>query len=533
MGRWSSVVAALALSACASAPTVTPTGISAEPAAEPVEPPANAAAYTTAARPDGVVGGPRALALANEVRDALRARGDAGEPDGALAVVARWLAGQGTGAQQRGLADVAVRAGFPGAVSTAAAFRLDAGADDVWRQALADIAGNLAVTRYAVYVSPADVAVVVFGRMEVTLDPFQRRFRPGEACRLRGEISARYDHARVYLTRPDGKVDETPRSGRAIDLSLPLSEPGVYRVEVMSDGATGPVVLANAPIYVGVDEPAWAPSPPRDDVRPTTPAQAAARMLALLNDVRRAAGLPSLAFDPELQAVASAHTEDMSAHRFFGHVSPTTGMVEDRLKRAGVIVSLCGENVAQADNADGAHHILMDSPAHRANMLGAKFTHVGIGVGVRPGEAGDVLATLVFARRPPPPSAPLTPAVATSFISSLRRAKGAAGAIAVDPVLQKAAEAGIAFLTANDAATPDQAIAAAQAALVRESRRLHLNRGPVCLELVQVLELDELEQDPLVLQRRPMKIGLATATRQIGQTLKLFVLVLAEGATCH
>jgi uncharacterized protein YkwD len=304
-------------------------------------------------------------------------------------------------------------------------------------------------------------------------------------------------------------------------------------VEVMSAGATGPVVLANVPIYVGVDEPAWAPSPPRDDVRPTTPAQAEARMLALLNDVRRAAGLSSLAVDPELQAVASAHTEDMSAHRFFGHVSPTTGMVEDRLKRAGVVVSLCGENVAQANNADGAHHILMDSPAHRANMLGAKFTHVGIGVGVRPGEAGDVLATLVFARRPPPPSAPLTPAVATSFISSLRRAKGAAGAIAVDPVLQKAAEAGIAFLTANDGATPDQAIAAAQAELVRESRRLHLGRGPVCLELVQVLELDELEQDPLVLQRRPMKIGLATATKQIGQTLKLFVLVLAEGATCH
>ena len=37
----------------------------------------------------------------------------------------------------------------------------------------------------------------------------------------------------------------------------------------------------------------------------------------------------------------------MIAGRFFGHVSPTTGMVEDRLKRAGVVVSLCGENVAR------------------------------------------------------------------------------------------------------------------------------------------------------------------------------------------
>ena len=56
----------------------------------------------------------------------------------------------------------------------------------------------------------------------------------------------------------------------------------------------------------------------------------------------------------------------------------------------------------------------MDSPAHRANMLGAKFTHVGIGVAIRPGEAADLLATLVFVRRPAPPSAPLTPAVATN-----------------------------------------------------------------------------------------------------------------------
>jgi uncharacterized protein YkwD len=523
MSRRSFVVAALALNACATAPSVTPTVTAGEPA--------SAAAYTTAARPDGVLGGPRAAALAREVRDALRARGDAAEPDGALAVVARWLAGQGRAARQGGLADVALRAGFPGAVSTAAAFRPDAGADDVWRQALADIAGNLAVTRYAVYVSPADIAVVVFGRMEVTLDPFPRRFHPGEAFRLRGEISTRYDHARVYLTRPDGKVDDTPRLGRAIDLSLPLSRPGVYRVEVMSDGATGPVVLANVPIYVGVDEPAWAPASVPDDVRPSTPAQAEARMLALLNDVRRAAGLPSLAVDRELQAVASAHTDDMNAHRFFGHVSPTTGMVEDRLKRAGVIASLCGENVAQAESADGAHHLLMDSPAHRANMLGAKFTHVGIGVAVRPGEASDLLATLVFARRPPPPSSPITPAVATAVLSSLRQAKGAVP-LHVDPVLQKAAEDGIAVMTAAGAATPDQAIAAAHEALVRESKRLRVARRTVCIELIRVLELDELEHDPILLQRRSMTIGLATATKQVGAALEIFVLVVAEGATC-
>jgi hypothetical protein len=206
-------------------------------------------------------------------------------------------------------------------------------------------------------------------------------------------------------------------------------------------------------------------------------------------------------------------------------------MVENRIQRAGVVASIIGENVAQADGAEDAHRVLMDSPAHRANMLGAKFTHVGIGVGSRPGEAGDLLVTMVFARRPQPPSGPVTPAVATTFVSSLRRAKGAAP-IAVDPVLQKAAAAGAAALTAAESTTPDQAIAAAHTALVDESKRLHLGRGAVCIEVAQVLELDELEQDPIIQQEKPMKVGLAAATRRIGQTVKIFLVIVAEGAKC-
>ena len=275
------------------------------------ESPAAAAQYTTAARSDGVVGGPRAMRLAKQVREALRARGDDGEPDGALAAVAVWLAEKGSAARQQDVADVAQRVGFPGAVSTATAFTLGAGVDDVWREALADIARNLPVTRYGVYVSPNDVAAIVFGRMEVTLDPFARRFKSGETCRLRGQVSARYARASVYLTRPDGKVDETPMAGRLIDASLRLSGPGVYRVEVMSEGASGPVVLANVPLYVGVDEPAQQPAARAGAHKTSVPAEAEARMLALLNDVRRDAKLAPLAIDAQLRAVASAHTQDM------------------------------------------------------------------------------------------------------------------------------------------------------------------------------------------------------------------------------
>jgi hypothetical protein len=165
-------------------------------------------------------------------------------------------------------------------------------------------------------------------------------------------------------------------------------------------------------------------------------------------------------------------------------------------------------------------------------MLGARFTHVGIGIRIRPGEAGDLLVAMVFARRPPPPSAPVTLALATAFLSSLRRDRRI-GAVTVDPVLQTAAEAGLAALPAADPVSPDRAIDAASGALARESKRLRLPRRAVCVQLVQVLELDELAHDPLVMEQRLVKIGLATATRRIGNAVKILLLVLAEGAPCR
>ena len=258
MGRWSSVVAALALSACAArvAATTPP----------PAAPSAPAAAAVPTARARNAVHD-RGAARRRRGRAArggagergargARARGDSGEPDGALAAVGRLA--RGAGVTGRG------SAAWPRS-RCARAFRARSRPRrrSAWTRApttsgdgrSADIASNLPVTRYAVYVSPDDVAVVVFGRMEVSLEPFPRRFRPGDACRLRGEIAARYDHARVYLTRPTARSTRRRSSGRAIDSPLTVAGPGVYRVEVMSDGATGPVVLANVPIYVGVDEP--------------------------------------------------------------------------------------------------------------------------------------------------------------------------------------------------------------------------------------------------------------------------------------
>ena len=358
------------------------------------------------------------------------------------------------GSRQRGAGEVALRSGFVGSVLSAATFLLDEGDQDVWRRALADLASNMPVTRYGVHVSPDGIAAVVFGRMEVSLDPFPRHFRPGEVCRLRGEVAARYDEARVYLTRPDGKIEETRIAGTQDRCRLAgggarrLPRGGAERRRHRA-GRAGqrPDLRRRQRARLGAGA-----GLARAGARRLGRMEAEARVLALLNGVRREAGLAPLAGDPELGAIARAHTEDMIAQRFFGHVSPSTGKVDTRLQRAGVVVS------GRRERRPGGHgrrcrRVLMDSPAHRANMLGAKFTHVGIGVGFRSGEAGDLLATMVFARRPPPLSAPVTPALVTTFVSSLRRARGV-DPIAADPVLQAAAQAGLASFTNGSARRP-------------------------------------------------------------------------------
>ena len=489
-----------------------------------------AALYATDPGTGGVVGGEEAIALGRAVAGALRERGNQAVPDETLGRLAAWYleeVGRGRNPSSPESVRAARRLGFVGAVHVAVVFPLPGSEAEMWRQALADIPRNLPVTRYGVRVSAdGGAAAVAFAAVELTLEPFPRHFAPGQSLRLRGEISGRYDHGNVFLTGTTGTVGQTRLPARRVDVSLPLLQAGTYEVEVMGDGATGPVVLANVPVYVGVPEP--------DAGQPVEGAQpdagdTAERMLALLNRGRSEAGLAPLAPDPELRAVALAHSRDMVAGHFFGHVSPTTGTVEDRLRRAAVVVSIAGENVAQGESAESAYRGLMDSPGHRANMLGAKFTHVGIGVAPTNAQP-PLIATLVFGRRPPSP-ARLTATEVLSAISALRRSKGVRP-IAADPMLQAAAEAGVKAFASGAAPSPERAIDVGNAALRREALRLNVARGAGCASWLEILELDDLAQFPLLAKPGLRRVGLAVTLQASGKLPELGVLVLVEGSGC-
>jgi uncharacterized protein YkwD len=116
-------------------------------------------------------------------------------------------------------------------------------------------------------------------------------------------------------------------------------------------------------------------------VSESTPDPAAEEgMLDLVNKERTSMGLVALVMDPELVDVARAHADDMFRRGYFSHDTPEGVDPFQRMKQAGIVFGLAGENLALAPTLEIAHNGLMNSPGHRANILKDGFRKVGIGV---------------------------------------------------------------------------------------------------------------------------------------------------------
>lgn len=103
-------------------------------------------------------------------------------------------------------------------------------------------------------------------------------------------------------------------------------------------------------------------------------------MFMLLNEERKKRGLKELMWDQKLTVVARAHATDMWERSYFGHISPEDEDVATRLDKAEVSYNIAGENLALAPTVSTAHTGLMNSEAHRVNILERDFKKVGIGV---------------------------------------------------------------------------------------------------------------------------------------------------------
>jgi len=453
---------------------------------EPISVPLGAMMYTTAVQPQGAIGGNGVFGIQADVVATLTARGDQAEADGALSAVASWAlneVAEGRAADAAAAKWALRRFGFGGEFVYVGTFgttkRLP------WQQQLSTI--TQPVNRYGIRVSPnGQLATVVFGRVELDYEPIARMLRAGEVITLKGKVHARFDSCHLYLAKPDGTVDEKTVPARDFNASYVLSTPGEYRLEVMGDGKRGPVVLANLPLFVGVPEPGIR----RITGTPLSPEETKPRLLALLNEARKIAGKGPLEPDAELDELALSHSIDMVQENFFGHVSPTMGTLEDRVRRAEIHASLLGENVCQGYSPEEANADLLASPGHRSAMLRPDFTHVGIGVTPQ----GDRVAiTMDFARRPTPAALPTSAGQIEDAILKQRADRGLPLA-RVDAIYSVAARVGAEALSKG--ADANQLTKVVEQALQREVDRRQTSRPSTCILHTTLLEVPDLSWIP-------------------------------------
>lgn len=103
--------------------------------------------------------------------------------------------------------------------------------------------------------------------------------------------------------------------------------------------------------------------------------------LATINAARADAGLPPVALDAGLSRMAHDHACDMAARGYFDHTAPDGSGLFDRATRAG-LSGFCqlAENIARGQqDIPTVMAIWLRSPGHRANLLDAGLTHVGLG----------------------------------------------------------------------------------------------------------------------------------------------------------
>jgi hypothetical protein len=102
-------------------------------------------------------------------------------------------------------------------------------------------------------------------------------------------------------------------------------------------------------------------------------------LIRLTNQSRISQGLLPLIMDAKLMKLAQEHAEEMAEQGFISHDLPS-GNVSVRMIRAGYNYETVRENVARTRMISFLHSDFLKSPGHRANILAADVTRIGIGI---------------------------------------------------------------------------------------------------------------------------------------------------------
>ena len=103
-------------------------------------------------------------------------------------------------------------------------------------------------------------------------------------------------------------------------------------------------------------------------------------VVRLVNAERASHGLPALSIRADLCQYARVKSQDMHDSGYFSHTSPNYGSPFDMMKSFGITYSHAGENIAMGySTPEAVVSAWMNSEGHRANILSASYTELGVG----------------------------------------------------------------------------------------------------------------------------------------------------------
>lgn len=152
----------------------------------------------------------------------------------------------------------------------------------------------------------------------------------------------------------------------------------MWKLAVTYQVGTSEIIQANPQISnPNLIYPGQVLSIPQTDASVT---QYEAEVIQLVNNIRKQNGLSPLTANWELSRVARYKSQDMADRNYFSHTSPTYGTPFQMIKAFGLSYRTAGENIAYGYASpqkvvDG----WMNSSGHRANILNASYTQIGVG----------------------------------------------------------------------------------------------------------------------------------------------------------
>lgn len=110
------------------------------------------------------------------------------------------------------------------------------------------------------------------------------------------------------------------------------------------------------------------------------------QVVALVNEERAKEGLDPVTLDSQISAAAQVRAKE--AAQSFSHTRPDGSSCFTALKEAGISYRGAGENIAYGQSTPAAvMQAWLNSSGHRANIMNAKYTKIGVGYTVINGVA--------------------------------------------------------------------------------------------------------------------------------------------------